>query len=89
MDQALKDEEVLRQLGYKQVLHRTWGTFTTITIAISAMSVLTSVTGALKLLLLHAAAAWLALMYQSAFMRQYAASRAFQQWYNVMHASIN
>lgn len=41
-----KDEEVLRELGYKQVLYRTWGTFTTVTIAISAMSVLTSISGA-------------------------------------------
>lgn len=40
-----KDEEVLRELGYKQVLYRTWGTFTTVTIAISAMSVLTSISG--------------------------------------------
>lgn len=41
-----KDEAVLRELGYKQVLYRTWGTFTTVTIAISAMSVLTSISGA-------------------------------------------
>lgn len=47
MDQLRKDEEVLRELGYKQVLYRTWGTFTTVTIAISAMSVLTSVSGEL------------------------------------------
>lgn len=46
MDQIQKDEEVLRELGYKQVLYRTWGTFTTVTIAISAMSVLTSISGA-------------------------------------------
>jgi hypothetical protein len=45
MDQVQKDEEVLRELGYKQVLYRTWGTFTTVTIAISAMSVLTSISG--------------------------------------------
>lgn len=44
--QLKQDEEVLRELGYKQVLYRTWGTFTTVTIAISAMSVLTSITGA-------------------------------------------
>lgn len=45
MDQLQKDEDVLRELGYKQVLYRTWGTFTTVTIAISAMSVLTSISG--------------------------------------------
>lgn len=44
-DLVAHDAEVLRGLGYKQVLYRTWGTFTTITIAISAMSVLTSISG--------------------------------------------
>jgi len=48
-DQLQKDEEVLRELGYKQVLYRTWGTFTTVTIAISAMSVLTSISGGHRL----------------------------------------
>ena len=40
-----QDEAVLRQLGYKQVLYRSWGAFTAITITISAMSVLTSISG--------------------------------------------
>lgn len=40
---AQDDEGVLRSLGYKQVLHRSWGAFTTTTITISAMSVLTSI----------------------------------------------
>jgi hypothetical protein len=33
------------QLGYKQVLHRSWGVTTAIAISISAMSVLTSISG--------------------------------------------
>lgn len=43
---AADDEAVLEQLGYKQVLYRSWGFFTTATIGISAMSVLTSISGA-------------------------------------------
>lgn len=43
-----QDEAILHQLGYKQVLYRSWGAFTAITITISAMSVLTSISGALR-----------------------------------------
>ena len=55
LQQQLQDEQVLKSLGYKQVLYRTWGTFTAVTIAISAMSVLTSISGevAVGMMLLH------------------------------------
>lgn len=45
---ANQDEAILHQLGYKQVLYRSWGAFTAITITISAMSVLTSISGVHK-----------------------------------------
>lgn len=38
-------QDLLMQLGYKQVLHRSWGIMTTIAISISATSVLTSISG--------------------------------------------
>lgn len=52
LQKQIEDEAVLAKMGYKQVLTRTWGTFTAATIAISAMSVLTSITGEQGALLL-------------------------------------
>jgi len=40
-----KDELILRKLGYRQVLQRTWGSFTAVSMAVSALSVLTSISG--------------------------------------------
>jgi hypothetical protein len=44
LDQQISDEQILRKLGYKQALNRSWGALTACAITISAMSVLTSIT---------------------------------------------
>ncbi|PNH06511.1 Amino-acid permease BAT1 [Tetrabaena socialis] len=42
---VMYEEHRLREMGYKQVLHRGWRWFTNVAVTVSSMSVLLSITG--------------------------------------------